>query len=448
MKVIPIIADPLCHVTMLTCVGITGHWIDANFTLQQELLGFVPLSGSHTGEYMAEIVYDILEEFGIKEKFFCVTTDNASNNLLMVKELSKLLSNDGIKWDYKTQHIPCLAHIINLVVQKFLKTIVKDIGDPADSADDDNACSDGFPPFGDIFVDDAFDPASFGVILDKVRSIAKSIRGSSFRWEQFEQACKSYDMEPMTIPLDITVRWNSAFRMLLHAVYLRRPIHRYVDDCIAKTKPETLKQKWEEMQLTNGEWEQAEVLLMFLLPFKRCTACFECNNSSPEIDYVFFAYNMMYDHMDDVKSKLESGTGIGALPCAKYMLDAIGEMEKVLKKYYTKTLFPTVYGNGMILNPRTKLIIFEEESWADTSAEEYSNACRRRFLEQYEQSQSNTPIITSERISSSASSNKLWRHIMMIQNIAKPFSTVHLNDAAMISIATSRSPMIPTSRLR
>ena len=58
VKSILTITDPLCHVTMLTCVGITGHWIDANFTLQQELPGFVPLSSSHTGAYMAEIVYD------------------------------------------------------------------------------------------------------------------------------------------------------------------------------------------------------------------------------------------------------------------------------------------------------------------------------------------------------------------------------------------------------
>lgn len=151
--------------------------------------------------------------------------------------------NDGIKWDYKTQHIPCLAHIINLVVQQFLKTIVKDAGDPADSADDDASYSNGFPPFGDAFAEDPFYPASFGVILDKIRSTGKSIRGSSFRWEQFEQACKSYDIEPMTIPLSMVVRWNTAFRMLLYAVYLRRPIHRYIDDCIAKTKPETLKQK-------------------------------------------------------------------------------------------------------------------------------------------------------------------------------------------------------------
>src|SRR5438045_7304567 len=71
----------------------------------------------------------------------------------------------------------------------------------------------------------------------------------------------------------------------------------------------------------------------------------------------------MYDHIDDVKAKLESNTGIGSLPCTKYMLKAIGEMEKVLRKYYQKTAFPTVYADGMILNPHTKLIIFEDPSW-------------------------------------------------------------------------------------
>ena len=384
VKVKPDAANPPFHVTMLMCVGVTIHFIDENFRLQQELLGFVPLTGHHTGEYMAEVVYDLLEEYGIKEKLFCITTDNASNNIALVKELSYLLANDGISWDYKTHHIPCLAHIINLVVQKFLKVLVKDLDVEDDLAFDDLTAADIQAAAETTIADNEFDPASFGVILGKIRSIAKSIRGSSLRWEIFQQACKSYDMEPMTIPLDITVRWNSAYRMLLQALYLRRPIHRYVDDCIAKASSDRLKRPWMEMQLSNAEWEQAEVLLMFLLPFKRCTARFECNSEYTEIDYVFFAYNTMYDHIDDVKAKLESNTGIGTLPCAKYMLKAIGEMEVVLKKYYEKTVFPTVYADGMILNPRTKLIIFEDPSWEDTSAEEYSNACRRRFVEMYD----------------------------------------------------------------
>src|SRR5271170_3667758 len=96
--------------------------------------------------------------------------------------------------------------------------------------------------------------------------------------------------------------------------------------------------------------------MMFLLPFQRCTARFECNSSYAEIDYVFCTYDTMYNHIDDVKEKLESSTGIGALPCANYMLKAIKSMETVLKKYYAKTALPTVYGDGMILNPRCKLL--------------------------------------------------------------------------------------------
>ena len=92
--------------------------------------------------------------------------------------------------------------------------------------------------------------------------------------------------------------------MLLQAVYLRRAIHRYIDD---------LDKEYWALQLTAAEWEQAEVLLVFLLPFQRCTKRFECNNSYTEIDYIFFVYDTMYNHIDDVKEKLESYDGIGAL---------------------------------------------------------------------------------------------------------------------------------------
>ena len=191
--------------------------------------------------------------YGIKEKLFCITTDNASNNIALVKELSRLLANDGISWDYKTRHIPCLAHIINLVVQKFLHALVKDLDVEDDLSFDDLIAADIQAAAASTIADDDFDPASFGVILGKIRSIAKSIRGSSLRWEIFQQACKSYDMEPMTIPLDLTIHWNSAYQMLLQALYLRRPIHRYVDDCIAKATSDRLKRPWMEVQLSNAE---------------------------------------------------------------------------------------------------------------------------------------------------------------------------------------------------
>jgi len=67
--------------------------------------------------------------------------------------------------------------------------------------------------------------------------------------------------------------------------------------------------------------------------------------------------------------------------------------------------FPTVYADGMILNPRTKLIIFEDPSWEDASAEEYSNACRRRFVEMYDTSKTTSagPAFPSTTSPSAAS---------------------------------------------
>lgn len=90
-------ADHSSHVTMLIIpTGITAHWIDPDFRLQQELLAFSSLEGSHTGLALAQIVYDILDDYSIKEKLYCITTDNAANNYTKARELNKLLMRDGI----------------------------------------------------------------------------------------------------------------------------------------------------------------------------------------------------------------------------------------------------------------------------------------------------------------------------------------------------------------
>src|SRR5262249_7054394 len=151
-------------------------------------------------------------------------------------------------------------------------------------------------------------------------------------------------------------------------IYLRRAIHCFVDD---------FGDEMDEFRLSEEEWEEAEVLLAFLMPFQRCSQRFESNASTPEIDYVFFAYDSLYNHIDDVKAAFEDDTVLGHLKCSAYMLRALNEMENTLRRYYMKTSFPTVYGDAMILNPRCKLSIFEEETWQD-EVDQYSSGCRRR----------------------------------------------------------------------
>ena len=115
-------------------------------------------------------------------------------------------------------------------------------------------------------------------------------------------------------------------------------------------------------QLSEEEWELAEILLLFLLLFKRCSDQFECNSTYTEIDYVFFAYDTLFNHIDDVKDRLTSNVSLGSLTCAPFMLTAVEKIRLLLVKYYERTEVPSVYIDGMILNPRTKMIIFEENS--------------------------------------------------------------------------------------
>ena len=334
--------------------GITAHYIDKFFNLYQPLLAFEALEERHTGVYLATIVLKVIHEYGITEKLNCITTDNASNNFTMVRHLSSRLFEEGIEWDYRTQHIPCLAHIINLVVKEFLNNLEEDE-------------EGGF---------------SFLATLKKIRAIAKAIRSSPRKWEIFEQCCKSYDIRPMTIPLDVAVRWNATYRMLEQAVYLRRPIRRFVEEDDSEMR---------EFQLSEEEWDLAEVLLVFLMPFKRCTTRFECNSTTPEIDYVFFAYDKMFNHIEDVKTALSSGASIGVLPCAPFMSKALDEMELTLKRYYSKTDLPTVYGDAMILNPRCKLSLFEDDTWSEEDAIRYETSCRNRF-QQYTTDSTSTNV--------------------------------------------------------
>jgi hypothetical protein len=174
----------------------------------------------------------------------------------------------------------------------------------------------------------------------------------------------------MTIPFAMDVRFSSHYRQLFVAIYLHRPLRRYVDDTNFKPQEKHI------YELSDEQWDLTEYLLLFLMPFQYCTERFECNKSNTEIDYVFFAYDTLYNHLNDVVEKLRSGTGIGSLSCAPSMLSTMGKMKDTLSKYYSRTEIQTVYVDAMILNPHTKLVIAEKESWSDINVDEYRMASR------------------------------------------------------------------------
>ena len=71
---------------------------------------------------MADVLYNVLDRFSITKRLLCITTDNAGNNGTMRKELEELLNNLDINngWSSDSTKIPCLAHVIQLVVKAIL----------------------------------------------------------------------------------------------------------------------------------------------------------------------------------------------------------------------------------------------------------------------------------------------------------------------------------------
>jgi hypothetical protein len=72
-------------------LAVTGYYINTNFESKEVLLGFEPISGSHSGIKLANCVLGVLEDAKLDRQVLAITTDNASNNTTLMDNLSKNL---------------------------------------------------------------------------------------------------------------------------------------------------------------------------------------------------------------------------------------------------------------------------------------------------------------------------------------------------------------------
>jgi len=126
-------------------------------------MDFLHIEGHHYGEILADKVFEILEEYEICEKLFCITADNAGNNGTMCTALSILLKNIEIEWYPKKYQISCMNHVINLAIQEFIKSIKVMI----DDKDDDEIERELQEGEDDIIA------AGFAKAMYKIRTITK-----------------------------------------------------------------------------------------------------------------------------------------------------------------------------------------------------------------------------------------------------------------------------------
>uniref|UniRef100_A0A2N9FMH9 HAT C-terminal dimerisation domain-containing protein n=1 Tax=Fagus sylvatica TaxID=28930 RepID=A0A2N9FMH9_FAGSY len=220
-------SDLWTSITTEGYICLMAHYVDENWKLKSIILNFCHMPPPHTGIALSEKIFKFLKDWGIEEKVFSITLDNAYNNdnmqdLLKAKlNLRNLLLCGGAFF-----HVRCGAHVLNLIVQEGLKVI-----------------------------DDS---------VSKIRETVKYIKGSEIKICKFEECAQQLGIRTTKgLRLDVTTRWNATYDMFESAMkYHRVFAHLEIEDANYKHCP------------SNDEWNRVERIARFLKPFYDITTLF------------------------------------------------------------------------------------------------------------------------------------------------------------------------------
>ena len=97
--------------------GVAAHFIGHQGYVQSVLLAMRRLTGAHGGEQIAEVLVDVITDFGVVKKLGCYIGDNADSNDTAWKATLAVLHPDR---DPMASRSRCLGHIINLAAKAFI----------------------------------------------------------------------------------------------------------------------------------------------------------------------------------------------------------------------------------------------------------------------------------------------------------------------------------------
>nr|XP_012575278.1 zinc finger BED domain-containing protein RICESLEEPER 2-like [Cicer arietinum] len=160
---------------------ITRHFIDAGCNLQKRVLGFVKVPPPRRGIDVADAIYKCLKTWGIENKVFSVSVDNASYNDSCLRRLKDNLSlSSKLIFGGSLFHVRCCAHILNLLVQDVLSKIKDTIFNICESV--------------------------------------KYVNHNDARLKAFCDVVEQKRLKERKLVIDYPTRWNSTFNMLSTAL--------------------------------------------------------------------------------------------------------------------------------------------------------------------------------------------------------------------------------------
>jgi hypothetical protein len=254
----------------------------------------------------------VVDEYGLNNKIFAITLDNASSNITAMSFLKPLFCtylglvcpdpSDETAYDSDDPddlttvflHQRCACHIINLIVKSCL-TILK--------------------PY-----------------LDDFRKAINFLNSSNQRIGAYKSYCLSMGVTPRKFGVDIEVRWNSTFLMLKHLVP-----HRSTFSVFIQTQYPM--QEGSPPLLTSNHWTVADKVLSFLQLFYDCTVA---------LSGVYYPTSPLMLHQI-----LKIARHLNTYENDELLRQAVVPMKDKFLKYWRQ--IPLLYAFAFILDPRAKM---------------------------------------------------------------------------------------------
>ncbi|XP_031277065.1 zinc finger BED domain-containing protein RICESLEEPER 2-like [Pistacia vera] len=351
---------------------LTGHFIDSNWRLQKRVLNFVYIPPPRTGILIKDLIYKCAKEWGIENKVFTISVDNATSNDTAIRILKDNFSiNKSLVCGGKLFHVRCYTHIMNLMVQDGLTKI--------------------------------------RYIVEDVRDSVAYIKQSESRFIMFLEIVQLLRLPHRKLILDCKTRWNSTYEMLITALKFKNVFLRYRDkdphyDCCPD--PE--------------DWVRVEKVCEVLEVFNTIT------NIISGSDYP--TANLFLSEVFRVKVMLDAK----AMDANDFIRDMVKRMKKKFDKYWGEcNLLMCV---ASVVDPRCKKAMLEycfprmyEEIEAQANMLKVKNALYEIYQEYVDESQSFNneqsaenrvvPQVNVQNPSSSSGFALFTQHMKVVQSV-------------------------------
>ncbi|XP_066358323.1 zinc finger BED domain-containing protein RICESLEEPER 1-like [Miscanthus floridulus] len=281
-------------------ISVVAHYVTADWELQKKVIGLRLIEVKHTGENIVEKVACVIEEFGLLDKVFSVTLDNASSNAKAMETLTPMFAgylgsepaptpSDPNMVKYHLVHQRCACHIINLIVKSGLKR---------------------FKPYTEDF-----------------RTAINFLNASNQRIALFENFCIAKGVRPRRFGLDMDVRWNATYLMLKHLLPYKDVFSVFINSNYGSTL------------LTASHWYIADKILEFLKVFY---------DSTVTLSGVYYPTSpLILHHLLDIITHLHESSK------NQNLFSIVYPMKLKYLKYWKD--IPLLYSFAFILDPRGKI---------------------------------------------------------------------------------------------